>query len=243
MAKSTGRFRVLGVVALLVGVVGGIALWLIAGKRYDDAVESLAPAPIGCETTLVFDRTGRYTFFVETVGSVGEIDGDCENDNTSYDRDDEIPRVELNLVAEDGQAVDLDRADGPSYDGSGAIGQGVRTAQIDNEGEYVLSVSSDVDDVLVRVGRDPSSGVAPLRIGAIAMLVAGVLVAVLALLKGRDQWIIPGQPGPGPTPEWPPQGPWTRPVAPPYANPPTPPPYGLPGQGRPLPPPRPPQYG
>ena len=36
-----------------------VALWLLAGKRYDDAVADLAPAPIGCDTTLVFDRAGH----------------------------------------------------------------------------------------------------------------------------------------------------------------------------------------
>ena len=43
----------------MLGVVGALALWLIAGKRYDDAVGSLAPAPIGCDTTLVFERAGH----------------------------------------------------------------------------------------------------------------------------------------------------------------------------------------
>ena len=71
--SSVRRFRLLGIVALVLGVVGAVALWLMAGKRYDDAVGSLAPAPIGCDTTLVFDRAGIYTFFVETAGSVGEM--------------------------------------------------------------------------------------------------------------------------------------------------------------------------
>ena len=88
----------------MLGVVGAVALWLIAGKRYDDAVGSLAPAPIGCDTTLVFDRTGTYTFFVETKGSVGEIDGDCDNDDRSYDLDSaDVPDVELTLLDEEGR--------------------------------------------------------------------------------------------------------------------------------------------
>src|SRR5829696_3057866 len=155
MAQRNVRYRLLGVIALTIGVLGGLALWLIAGKRYDDAVRALAPAPVGCDTTLRFDRTGTYTFFVETTGQVGTIDGDCTNDDTSYERrDDAPPRVELMLRGPDGQEVDLQRADGPSYDRAGAQGVGVRTADIEEDGDYLLSVMSDVDDVVVRVGRD-----------------------------------------------------------------------------------------
>ena len=116
-----GRARLLGVLALVVGVVGAVALWLLADKRYDDAVAELAPAPIGCDTTLVFDRTGTYTFFVETTGSVGEIDGDCETDDREYDLgDDDVPDVDLMLLDDDGEEIDLDRVDGPTYDRDGA---------------------------------------------------------------------------------------------------------------------------
>ena len=165
MAQGKGRFRVLGVVALAIGVLGALALWLIAGKRYDDAVESLAPAPVGCDTTLVFDRAGTYTFFVETTGSVGEIEGDCAADDTvTTAPDDDAPRVELALTSADGSLVDLNRVDGPSYDRAGARGRGFRTAEIDTDGEYVLSVSADAEDVMVRVGgATRPSGVVPLR--------------------------------------------------------------------------------
>ena len=78
---TTNWARILGVVALVVGVVGAIVLWVLSSKRYDDAVSDLAPAPVGCDTTLDFDQTGTYTFFVETAGEVGEIDGDCAADD------------------------------------------------------------------------------------------------------------------------------------------------------------------
>jgi hypothetical protein len=240
MGERNVRYRLLGAIALAIGIVGGLALWLIAGKRYDDAVRALAPAPIGCDTTLRFDRTGTYTFFVETTGEVGSIDGDCVADDTSYDHsDDTPPPVDLTLRGPDGQEIDLRRADGPSYDRAGAEGVGVRTADIEEDGEYLLSVISDADDVMVRVGRDPANGVTPLRIGAVVVFVAGVVLAIVAFMRGRAQWTIPADGGPS---TWEPQRPMIPPIAPPYANPPTPPPYvpPPPGSGRPLPPPRPP---
>ena len=54
-------------------------------RCYDDAVAGLAPAPIGCDTTLRFDETGTYTFYIETAGSIGPIDGDCSSDARTYD--------------------------------------------------------------------------------------------------------------------------------------------------------------
>jgi hypothetical protein len=249
-----GRARLLGLVALLLGILGALALWWLADERYDDAVADLAPAPIGCDTTLVFDRAGTYTFFVETAGSVGEIDGDCEADDREYDTgDDEAPDVDLVLLDEGGDEVDLDEASGPTYDRSGATGTGVATAEIEDTGDYLLTASSDDPEVMIRVGRDPSNGVTAMRLGAVAALVAGIALFVLGLARGgRRPAPAPGQPGYA---QWPPTHPMAPPVAPPYANPPGAPPYAVPppqqhqprpsgppgepwpGRGQPLPPP------
>lgn len=237
--SAARRFRLLGLGALVLAIVGALALWSVAGRRYDDAVEGLAPAPIGCDTTLVFDRQGTYTFFVETRGRVGDIEGDCDNDDRAYDVDGEAPPVELTLVNAEGAEIDLDRADGPSYDRAGFMGTGVRTVDIEVEGDYVLRATSDVQDVMVRVGRDPANGVTAMRLGAGAVLLAGIVLAVLAFWKGRSQWTIPAEPsGPAEAP-WEPLRPLVPPVAPPYANRPIPPPYAPP-RPRPLPPPTPP---
>ena len=222
-----GRARLLGVLALIVGVVGALALWWLADKRYDDAVADLAPAPIGCDTTLVFDRAGTYTFFVETAGSVGEIDGDCETDDREYDLgDDDVPDVDLVLLGAGGEEIDLNQVSGPSYESDGTKGTGVQAADIEDTGDYVLTASSIDPEVMIRVGRDPSSGVAAMRIGAVAVLVAGIALFLLALTRGgRRPDAVAGQPGDA---QWPPTRPMAPPIAPPYANPPGSPPYGAP---------------
>ena len=55
--------------SVVIGLVAGVAMWLGASRRYDDAVAELAPAPIGCDTTLEFDRDRHVHVFVETTGS------------------------------------------------------------------------------------------------------------------------------------------------------------------------------
>jgi hypothetical protein len=256
-----GAVRVAGLVLLAAGVVLALALWLVAEQRYDDAVGDLAPAPLGCTTTLQFDETGTYTFFVETKGEIGELDGDCDTDDRSYDLDpDDAPDVELTLLDDEGRDVDLDRTDGPSYDRAGQRGAGVQVVEISDTGEYRLTVTADDgadSDAIVRVGRDPARGVAAIRAGAVAALAAGVIGGVTLLVLGRRR------PEPAPAapagPQWPigPFGP--APLAPPSAVAPTTPVYtprppsftppptrpderppgGWPGRGGPLPPPSP----
>lgn len=251
-------------IIILAALVGGGALWWGAGKRYDDAVAELAPAFVGCDTTLVFERTGTYTFFVETKGDVGRVDGDCAADGRSYESFGDTPRVALRLVDGRGDEVDLDRASGPTYDRDGHRGVGVRTAQIDETGDYVLTATAEDPDVVVRVGRDPAAGVTALRIGALSCILAGLIGGILLLVLGRPRPAPVVQPTLGPTwpygPQPPPLGPPSAapPAAPPYvprppsyAPPPAPatrpepgrPPGGWPGGGRPLPPPTPPATG
>jgi hypothetical protein len=215
--------RTLGIVVLVAGVVAAIAMWFGAGRRYDDAVGKLAPAPIGCNTTLVFDKTGTYTFFVETHGQIGRIEGDCQSDARTYEVDG-VPRVTLTLVDDDGDNVDLDRTSGPTYDRDGKQGTGVRSVDIDRTGTYVLSATADDDtEAVIRVGRDPAAGVAALRVGAVIALVVGVVGGVLLLvLRPRPSRVLAP---PVIQPPWPTGLPTRPPAGPPNANPPVPPPY------------------
>ena len=57
-------------------MIAGGALVVASGSRLSNGVEALAPAPAGCETVLEFDDAGTYTFFLETSGSIGALEGD-----------------------------------------------------------------------------------------------------------------------------------------------------------------------
>ena len=239
--RPAQRARTITAVAAAVALVTAVALWLLAGKRYGDAVDDLAPAPVGCDTTLAFEGTGTYTFFVETKGEVGAIDGDCGADERDYEYEgDALPRVSITLRDDRGDELDLDRVSEPTYDQGGSRGAAVRTARIEDAGDYTLVVDANVDDIVVRVGRDPGSGVTAMRVGAGLALLVALAAGLLAVLAGRRRPVTPAAPG---QPTWQPTPGQRPPVAPPYAQVPPNPPYTWPPTGaapqapRPAPPP------
>lgn len=242
--RRGGRWlAVLGALAL----IGGVVLWLLGAQRLSGSVADLAPAPVGCETNLDFDGAGTYLFFVETKGSVDELDGDCAAEARDYELDgDALPRVTLTLVDQDGNEVDLDRVDAPTYSAGGRVGAAVRRAELDAGGQYVLTVESNESDVVVRVGRDPARGVDAMKAVGIGLAIAGLVGLLAGLVLSRRR---PAQPQPAPSggAVWQPTG-GPPPVAPPNAVAPPSPPYAAPGQwgggpgGQQWPPQPPPQH-
>lgn len=184
MSGSRRRQLVVGAVVLVGCLVAGAVLWVIGGQRRDDAVADLARAPVGCDTTLDFDRAGEFLVFVETRGTLDDIAGDCGAPGP-YDLDGEEPEVRLTLRDADGVEVDLDPARGIEYDSGGYTGELERRVTIAEPGDHVLTVESDTDAVFaVAVGRDPNDGVTLLRWAALGAVIAGLLVGGLLLVLG-----------------------------------------------------------
>lgn len=174
-----------GVVVLLAGVGGGLGLLAAAGSSYEDGVKNLARAPIGCTTTLEFDEAGTYTFYAETKGVIGDVRGDCEGTDTDYDRSDEgVPEFDLALVNEDGDEIDLDDDDSKDYDAAGFVGESVYSAEIEDPGSYELSVSSEDDDFVVAIGKDPKNDVGVGGVAGLALLIVGGLAGLVMIILG-----------------------------------------------------------
>ena len=177
-----GWMLVLGAVVLVVGLVGAGALWYASSQRVDDNVADLARAPSGCATTLDFARTGEFTVYVETTGSVDDLAGDCSAD-TDYDRD-EVVDPQLQLVDADGATVDISDAAGVSYDTGTFTGSSVGVVQIETPGEHLLTVVADGGQFAVAVGGDPNDGVGVLRWGAVATAIVSLVVGGVLLVLG-----------------------------------------------------------
>ena len=82
--KRTGRGTVLfGLFVLLAGLAGAVVLFVLAQRRDDDAIRDLARAPVGCDTVMSFSDTGTFYVYIEHLGTLETIDGDCDTTRTS----------------------------------------------------------------------------------------------------------------------------------------------------------------
>lgn len=222
-------------VLLLVGAIGAsVGLWVASGERRADNVAGFARAPVGCDTTLDFEATGTFVLYVETSGEFGQLAGECDAE-LRFDRDiDDVPDLGAALVDPNGDEIDLDEpadSDAVSYDIDGFVGTAVHTVQIDTPGDHVLTVApTEGDAFAVAVGRSPDDGVAPLRWGAAAAAIVGLVLGGLFLVLGSrrpsapiapaDPWRPDGRGWPSSPPGFPTPSPTTGATGPPHATPP-----------------------
>ncbi|MEY2580153.1 MAG: hypothetical protein QOE09_2 [Ilumatobacteraceae bacterium] len=241
--KRRKGLMIFGIILFLGGLLGGGAIVAKGMANYKDAVKSLARAPVGCTTTLVFDKPATYTVYIETKGKLGSLSGDCKTNGTQYNHAAaKLPKYSITLVDSNGKDVPLQRGVSASYDVDGYVGTAVRTVKIDKAGTYRLNVESDETDFAVAIGKNPKddSDLLTLIGGAVALggLVLGLLFFVLGLRRRRPAEVPVDIRNPaGPLPGWPP-GPYAgaMPPAPPThpgltpEPPPVAPTIQLPGQ-------------
>ncbi|MBK5332117.1 MAG: hypothetical protein JJD93_09110, partial [Ilumatobacteraceae bacterium] len=234
--KRRKGLMILGIILLVGGLGGGAATAVKGMSNYKEAVRSLARAPVGCTTTLVFDKPATFTVYAETKGKLGTLGGDCQANGSSYNHPaDKLPKVSLTLVNSNGDEVTLDRGVSASYDVDGYKGTGIRTMKIDQAGTYRLDVESTDTDFAVAIGKNPKDDSDKLLViggaGVLGGLIFGLLFLLLGLRRRRPDIAVADIRNPvGPLPGWPPG---TYPGLPATA-PPSPPP---PGGYQPAPPP------
>ena len=181
---------VIGLILLVGGLLGGGAIVAKGMSNYKDAVKSMARAPVGCTTTLVFDKPATFTIYAETKGKLGDLGGDCEANGSEYERSsDRLPRLSLTLEDPNGDPVELQRGADAKYDIDGYVGTAIRTVAIEEAGTYHLNVESDDSDFAVSIGKDPEKDSEKLlQIGggvALGGLVLGLLLFLLGLRRRK----------------------------------------------------------
>jgi len=178
----------LGLVAA--GLVAGIAMYALSGGTEEATVKTFARAPVGCTTTLEFEKRGSFTFYVETKGTLGEVTGDCAQSG-SYERgDDDRARAVLTLVDSNEQQVELSAVAAPTYDVGSYRGRAVQQVTITEPGTYQLTVASDDSDTdfAIAIGGAPDADSSSMQSnGIIAGIVGVVLGGLLLLLWNRKK--------------------------------------------------------
>lgn len=209
--QRRGRGRLIaGVIIPVVGVAGSIGLWLAAAQRLDSAVGGLAQAPVGCDTVLDFDDAGEYFVFVQTRGELDDdVRGDCVAPHAVDRNSDAIPEVTVTVTDPNGNDVEFTADDGVDFDTDTAAGISIGRIAVEEEGDHLIRVESDDDDFYIAVGRDPNSGVTAMRVGAIVLALAALVIGLALIVTGRRR----PDPAPAATSPWAPEPSW--PTSPP----------------------------
>jgi hypothetical protein len=258
-ARRSGRLVVVGAVLLVGLLVAAGALWLAGSQRRADNVASFARAPVGCDTTLDFERSGTFVLFIETTGRIDALKGECDAP-LDYDRDTDEGLADelapgLSLIGPDGAPIDVVQAPAGGYDVDGFVGAATWTVDIEAPGDHVLTVAAiDGDPVAIAVGRSVEEGVALLRWAAVATALTALVLGGALLIAGSRRvtaspeaptpWVPDGPEWPSSPPGFPVPPPTTGAVGPPRTTPdraavaepppptgaaPSPPPWGPPG--------------
>lgn len=229
-ARRSGRMIAIGAGVLVVLLVTAGALWLVAGQRRADNVASFARAPVGCDTTLDFERPGRFVLFIETTGRIDELGGACDV-ALDYDRDTDdglaaqlAPR--LSLTGPGDTSVGIVDDQGAAYDVDGFVGVAAWSIDIDTPGDHVLTVAPiGGEPFAIAVGRSVEEGVAVLRWSAVAVAVTALVLGGGLLVAGSRRvteppaapspWVPAGPGWPSSPPGFPEPPPTTGAVGPP----------------------------
>ena len=208
-APAPGRRRkgllFTGITIAVLGVGAGVVLVALSGSATEETVKRFARAPVGCTTTLEFDKSATFTLYIETKGTIASVDGDCAGGGTTYQRgDDDLPQVSLILLNSSDQESALIAADSPTYSAGDFAGQAYQRVQITEPGTYRLTVTSSDTDFAIAVGGNPDADSNAMSLAGVGAATIGVLLGGLLILLGmrKRRSSPPATPAPGPPTMW-----------------------------------------
>jgi hypothetical protein len=175
--------------AVLLGAVGWVAAGVFLGSQaVDRQVDGFQRVAVPGETVVTFSQPGGYVLYLESPISNATIESN--------------PTFTASLVPVGGgeEVPMLDYGNAIGYRANGYDGWPARTFQIDAPGQYVLSGDAGVERGQRNLAVGRSTGATMLRsavltaIGAVALFVGGVVLAVVVALRRRRALRVPAAP-------------------------------------------------
>ena len=164
-------------------LVGAVA-WVAAGaflnsQAVDRQVDGFQRVALPGETVVTFSKPGGYVLYLESPISNATVEAN--------------PAFTASLVPVGGgdEVPMRDYGTAMGYRANGYDGWPARTFRIDAPGQYVLSGDAGVESGQRNLAVGPSTGATMLRsavliaIGAVALVVGGVVLAVVVALRRR----------------------------------------------------------
>ena len=204
--KVPGRGGIwLGILLIVLGLAGALALFLVQQASYSGTVDNLVRALPGYRTELIFEKTGTFTFYYEYAGTfTTTLDG--VEQTVTLDAPPTPPELDPRLFDQNGDEVRLrDGADGVTYDVSGHKGVAIGQVDIETAGPYTLEVVSDSEGFALAAGKgtvSKPSAVLPAIIALIGVILGLVVIIVSSSRRAKarreaDQLaIVPAAVGP-----------------------------------------------
>jgi len=164
----------------LVGAVAWVAAGVFLGSQaVDRQVDGFQRVAVPGETVVTFSKSGGYVLYLESPISNATIESN--------------PTFTASLVpVSGGEEVPMrDYGNAIGYRANGYDGWPARTFQIDAPGQYVLSGDAGVESGQRNLAVGPSTGATMFRsavltaIGAVALVIGGVVLAVVVALRRR----------------------------------------------------------
>lgn len=193
-----------GIAIAALGIGAGIVMVALSGSAKEKTVKKFARAPVGCTTTLEFDKAATFTIYIETKGAISSIDGDCAASGTTYRRGNaDVPQVSLTLLNSADQESVLTATSSPNYAAGQFAGQAYQRVAITEPGTYRLTVTSDDTDFAIAVGGKPDADAKAMSLAGVGAATIGVVLGGLLILLGlRRKKSRPQAPGGGPNAMW-----------------------------------------
>jgi hypothetical protein len=139
----------LGVVMILLGLAGGVALFLTGQSRHDSKVKSLATdsaALSGCITDLTFSKEGTFVLYYVYQGNVrvnGTNDGCAGTDTVKLSAASKAPDMDVTLTNSDGDTLKLGAPSSTAAVHAGGVrAVPYKQVTIKTTGDYQLEITA-----------------------------------------------------------------------------------------------------